>query len=108
RPSKHHHGVNRSGAALALLSALLFGVTTPLSKLLLGDISPWLLAGLLYLGSGGGLLAFRAARRASGARSREAPLRVADLPWLAGLIVAGGVIAPILLLIGLTRTPAWT
>jgi len=53
--SHNHQGVNRSGPALALLSALLFGVTTPLSKLLLGDISPWLLAGLLYFGSGGGL-----------------------------------------------------
>lgn len=104
----HDHDVSRSGAVLALLSALLFGVTTPLSKLLLGDISPWLLAGLLYLGSGGGLLVFRLVRRASGVRSSEAPLRAADLPWLAGLILAGGVIAPILLLIGLTRTPAST
>ena len=101
-------GTSRSGAMLALLSALLFGVTTPASKLLLGDISPWLLAGLLYLGSGGGLLVFSLARRAAGGRSSEAPLRGADLPWLAGLILAGGVIAPILLLIGLTRTPAST
>lgn len=110
QPHEHsdEHGVHRAGAALALLSALLFGVTTPLSKLLLGDISPWLLAGLLYLGSGGGLLVFRLVSRASGVRSSEAPLRAPDLPWLAGLILAGGVIAPILLLIGLTRTPAST
>jgi drug/metabolite transporter (DMT)-like permease len=109
---QHEHsddyGASRSGAALALLSALLFGVTTPLSKLLLGDISPWLLAGLLYLGSGGGLLVFRLARRVAGGRSSEAPLRGADLRWLAGLILAGGVVAPILLLIGLTHTPAST
>ena len=104
----HHHNANRSGAALALLSALLFGVTTPLSKLLLGDVSPWLLAGLLYLGSGGGLLFFDLARRATGGGTTEAPLRRADLPWLAGLIVTGGVAAPILLMIGLTRTPAST
>src|SRR5579875_376471 len=110
QPHEHGHddGVSRSGAALALLSALLFGVTTPLSKLLLGDTSPSLLAGFLYLGSGGGLLVFRLLRRASGARSSEAPLRAADLPWLAGLILVGGVIAPILLLLGLTRTPAST
>ncbi|HEY3916679.1 MAG TPA: EamA family transporter [Stellaceae bacterium] len=104
----HEHGTNRSGAALALLSALLFGVTTPLSKLLLGDISPWLLAGLLYLGSGGGLFFFDTARRVAGTQPGEAPLRARDLPWLAGLIAAGGVAAPILLLIGLTRTPAST
>jgi drug/metabolite transporter (DMT)-like permease len=104
----HDHGVNRSGAALALLSALLFGVTTPLSKLLLGDVSPWLLAGLLYLGSGGGLLVFDVARRAAGGGSTETPLRRADLPWLAGLILVGGVVAPILLMMGLMRTPAST
>lgn len=98
----------RAGAALALLSALLFGVTTPLSKLLLGDISPWLLAGLLYLGSGCGLFLFDRLRRAAGGGSTEAPLRRADLPWLAGLIAAGGVAAPLLLLIGLTHTPAST
>lgn len=103
-----HETGNRSGAALALLSALLFGVTTPLSKLLLGDVSPWLLAGLLYLGSGGGLLVFDATRRAAGRGSTEAPLRRTDLPWLTGLILAGGVAAPILLMIGLTRTPAST
>ncbi|HEY1507000.1 MAG TPA: DMT family transporter [Stellaceae bacterium] len=103
-----HHGVKRSGAMLALLSALLFGVTTPLSKLLLGDVSPWLLAGLLYLGSGGGLLAFALTRCAIGGASSEAPLRRADVPWLAGLILAGGVAAPLLLMAGLTRTPAST
>ena len=44
------------GAALALASAILFGASTPIAKLLLGDgVSPWLLAGLLYLGSGIGL-----------------------------------------------------
>ena len=89
----HHHGVNRSGAVLALLSALLFGVTTPLSKLLLGDVSPWLLAGLLYLGSGGGLLCLVdlcGVRRAA-ARPRRR-LRRSDLPWLAGLILTGGVV----------------
>jgi drug/metabolite transporter (DMT)-like permease len=104
----YHHAVNRSGALLALLSALLFGVATPLSKLLLGDVSPWLLAGLLYLGSGGGLLVFDLLRRATRARSTEAPVRRADLPWLAGLILTGGVVAPTLLMIGLTRTPAST
>ena len=102
------HAASKRGAALALLSALLFGTTTPFAKLLLGDISPSLLAGLLYLGSGGGLLVFQLLRRVAGRRSAEAPLRAADLPWLAGLILSGGVVAPILMLIGLTRTPAST
>jgi drug/metabolite transporter (DMT)-like permease len=72
---EHEHGTSRAGAILALLSALLFGVTTPLAKLLLGDISPWLLAGLLYLGSGGGLFVVALIRRTAGTRSGEAPPR---------------------------------
>jgi drug/metabolite transporter (DMT)-like permease len=103
-----HQELGKAGAALALLSALLFGVTTPLSKALLGEVSPWLLAGLLYLGSGVGLLAFGLLRRVFVGPSNEAPVRRGDLSWLAGLIIAGGVAAPILLLVGLTRTPAST
>jgi len=48
-------GVRNIGVQAALLAALLFGAGTPLAKLLLGSVSPWLLAGLLYLGSGLGL-----------------------------------------------------
>jgi drug/metabolite transporter (DMT)-like permease len=44
--------IPQSGILFALLSAALFGASTPLAKALLGEISPWLLAGLLYLGSG--------------------------------------------------------
>jgi len=43
------------GVAAALGAALLFGASTPLAKLLLGEVDPWLLAGFLYLGSGIGL-----------------------------------------------------
>lgn len=53
-----------SGAGLALLSALLFGASTPFAKLLLRDIGPWMLAGLLYLGSGLGLIAVKTVARA--------------------------------------------
>ncbi len=95
------------GVPLALISAALFGASTPLAKLLLGNgISPWLLASLLYLGSGIGLSAYGLARRWTGAVSSEAPLRRADIPWLALVIVSGGVIGPLLLMIGLARTPA--
>jgi hypothetical protein len=37
--------------ALALASAALFGAATPASKALLADLSPFQLAGLLYLGA---------------------------------------------------------
>ena len=97
------------GVPLALLSAALFGVSTPFAKLLLGDgVSPWLLAGLLYLGSGIGLAILQAVRKASGAMTAEAPLRRADLPWLALIVLSGGVIGPVLLMLGLAMTAAST
>src|SRR5438552_12569341 len=89
------------GAPLALTSAALFGASTPFAKLLLGEgISPWLLAGLLYLGSGIGLSIVHLGRRGAA----EAPLRRADLPWLALVVLSGGVVGPVLLMIGLTMT----
>src|SRR6516165_10590602 len=95
------------GAPLAIVSAALFGASTPFAKLLLGDgISPWLLAGLLYLGSGIGLSIIHLGRRAVGLAAAEAPLRRADMPWLALVVLSGGAIGPVLLLIGLTTTPA--
>jgi len=89
------------GIAYALMSAVLFGLSAPLAKMLLGEISPWLLAGLLYLGSGVGLALTRLVRR-----SNEAALRVTDLPWLAAAILAGGVVAPVLLMFGLAQSSA--
>jgi len=95
------------GAPLAIASAVLFGASTPFAKLLLGEgISPWLLAGLLYLGSGIGLGIIHLGRRAVGLASAEAPLRQADMPWLALVVLSGGAIGPVLLMIGLTTTPA--
>ena len=66
--------------ACALASAALFGASTPLAKLLLGDVSPWLLAAILYLGSGLGLAAWLAVRPGA---PRLAPLAPSDWPWLA-------------------------
>lgn len=101
----------RSGPMLALLSAALFGASTPCAKLILGaGVDPWLLAGLLYLGSGVGLgvyyLGGRLVARLAGRAAPEAPLRLADLPWLALVVLAGGIIGPVLLMYGLARVPA--
>lgn len=81
------------GIAAALAAALLFGASAPLAKLLLAAVSPWLLAGLLYLGSGLGLLAFRLVRRAPAVR-----LPRSEWKWLAAAVLSGGVLAPLLLL----------
>ena len=94
-------GLRQPGVLAALGAALLFGGSTPLAKWLLASVDPWLLAGLLYLGSGGGLSLYRLLRRAPPGR-----LAPGEWPWLAGAILAGGVVAPVLLMFGLTGMPA--
>ena len=95
------------GAPTALASAALFGASTPLAKVLLGaGVDPWLLAGLLYLSSGLGLGLIPLARQWLGIPPPEAPLRRSDLPWLGLVVLTGGVIGPVLLMLGLARTAA--
>ena len=92
--------MRRRAIAYALLSAALFGASTPLAKLLLGATSPLLLAGLLYLGAGVGLLIW--------SRGRLKPIARGDVPWLAAAVAAGGIAGPALLMFGLARTDAAT
>lgn len=97
------------GPAMALISAALFGASTPLAKLLLGGgVDPWLLAGLLYAGSGIGLGVVLLARRLMGLAPADAGLKAADLPWLGLVLLSGGVAGPALLMFGLSLTPAST
>lgn len=99
--------MKKTGAGRALLAALLFGLSTPAAKGLLADVSPQMLAGLLYLGSGAGLSVLWILKRHTGT-DRDASLTKVDVPWLAGAILFGGVIAPLLVMTGLSRTPAST
>ncbi len=93
----------------AMIAALLFGASAPLSKVLLGQVEPIPLAGLLYIGSGlGALLGFLAQSGSRRKVRREAALSRQDIPWLIGAILAGGIIAPIFSMIGLNTTPAST
>ncbi|NMM11657.1 MAG: DMT family transporter [Polaromonas sp.] len=85
----------------ALFAAALFGASTPFAKLLVGDMPPILLAGLLYLGSGIGLTLIRLVRHRGGQASG---LQRAGWPWLMGVIFFGGVVGPVLLMFGLTTT----
>src|SRR6202044_704345 len=94
------------GVPLALASAVLFGASAPFAKLLLGSTDPQLLAGLLYLGAGIGLAIGQAARSALGLGMSEAPLRRGDVPWLVAIIAFGGILGPLLLMLGLARTSA--
>lgn len=95
------NGFRQPGIAAALGAALLFGAGTPLAKWLLEAVSPWLLAGLLYLGSGVGLALYR---RLVGAPVVRLPR--AEALWFAGAILAGGIVGPVLLMIGLIGMPA--
>jgi drug/metabolite transporter (DMT)-like permease len=99
--------MNLAAVACALLSALLFAAAAPAAKLLVGVVDPWLLAGLFYAGSGVGLAAVRLVGRGRRVRA-EAPIARGDIPWLAGAILFGGVVGPVLLMVGLARAPAAT
>jgi drug/metabolite transporter (DMT)-like permease len=92
------------GILAALAAAVLFGLSTPIAKTLLGAISPLLLAGLLYLGSGIGLAIVLAVRAITRGRASVVRPHGADLLWLFGAIAFGGVIGPYLLMYGLQLT----
>ena len=94
-------GLRQHGVAAALGAALLFGAGTPLAKWLLNNIDPWLMAGLLYLGSGAGLTLYRHFKRMPAVH-----LSLKEAPWFAGAILAGGIVGPVLLMKGLTAMPA--
>ena len=103
--SSHIIGSMNRSVLYALIAAALFGASTPLAKLLIGEVSPVLLGGLLYLGSGVGLGVARLLRdggwKASG-------LAKGEWPWLLGAILFGGILGPVALLFGLTRSSGST
>lgn len=96
--------MRRPGILAALGAAFLFGASTPASKALLADVSPWMLAGLLYLGSGLGLGIYRLATR----QAASVQLTRSERLWFAGAVTAGGILAPVLLMVGLTNLGAST
>lgn len=98
----HAMNLTRSAGA-ALAAAALFGASTPFAKQLVGDMPPVMLAGLLYLGSGIGLWVFRLAK----SRRLDIPhLSGPEWLWLACAIVFGGILGPVLLMVGLSYTSA--
>jgi drug/metabolite transporter (DMT)-like permease len=91
----------------ALLAALFFGASAPISKLLLGDVPPIMMAAFLYLGSGTGISLIKLYQRWT-SNQKEAGIKRPDVVWLAGAIISGGILAPIILMISLKNTPAST
>ena len=92
----------------AIAAAVLFGLSTPLAKTLVGSVSPLLLSGLLYAGSGLGLAAILIGRALLGGRHNITWPRGADAWWLLGAIASGGAIGPYLLMLGLQTIDAAT
>lgn len=91
------------GHLYGLLAAALFGVSPPLCKRLLGEVSPLVLSGCLYLAGGLALSLFLGARSLFAVAPREAKLRRADAPWLLAVMLLGGFAGPLLMLLGLSR-----
>src|SRR6185436_19266849 len=98
--------MNRTAIVYALISAALFGASTPAAKILVGTVHPAVLAGLLYCGAGIGIAVLRRVLPSIVSTAPEVALTRSELPWLGGAIVAGGVVGPLLLMAGLSRTDA--
>ena len=97
----------RTGILLALLSAALFGASTPLAKMMLGNVDPWMMAGLLYLGAGLGLAAVHLLRGAlASSCDRGSACAVRICRGSRAVTAAGGILGPVFLMFGLARTDA--
>lgn len=92
--------MNKSPLVFIIISASLFGISTPLAKILVKDISPVALAGFLYLGAFAGLSLYSAVIKTESDK-KAVSLERKDFPWLAGAILTGGIIGPISMMMGL-------
>lgn len=93
----------RASIVWALLAAALYAISSPVSKALLDDVSPTMMAALLYLGAGLGMLLLGLVRRRAGLGESERRLTRSDLPYTVGMI-ALDIAAPICLMAGLAST----
>jgi len=93
---------------IVIVSAGLFGISAPLAKTLVRGMPSTELAGLLYLGAFLGLGSIILARRLTGKKQRYERVNGRDAKWLVGSIVSGGIVAPILMVTGLTMISGFT
>src|SRR5437588_1594892 len=98
--------MNRAAVAYALISAALFGLSTPAAKVLVDSVAPVVLAGLLYSGAGIGVAVLRKLAPYVMGYAQDAAISRAEMPWLVAAIASGGVAGPLLLMLGLARTEA--
>lgn len=100
-----HVSAGRLAIGFAILAAVLYGISSPVAKILLETTSPELMAALLYLGAGLGMFAVNLVTQRHNRERKEAPLAKKDLPFVIGMIVLD-IAAPILLMLGLSLTTA--
>jgi drug/metabolite transporter (DMT)-like permease len=101
--------LNKQPLIYIFISATLFGISPPFAKLLVKNIPPVALAGLLYLGAFVGLSLYSIIQGVIfPEKIRSANLNKQDFPWLLGAILAGGIIAPICLMYGLSQISGFT
>lgn len=96
-------GLATKAVVFAMLAAVFYAVSSPVSKILLEDVSPYLMAALLYLGAGIGMMAVRSASPSMRVEERE--LEHSDIPFIVAMVVLD-IAAPILLMYGLLYSPA--
>ena len=95
--------INKTAALYAILAAALYAINVPISKILLHHVDAAMMAALLYLGAGVGLLLYSALEKLLGRPSSRQPLTKRDLPYTVGMVVLD-IAAPILLMAGIART----
>lgn len=100
---RYYHG--KHAVVFAILAAVLYGISAPLSKLLLYTLHPALLAGLLYLGAGVGMLVWNTIQTGLFREKVEAKLTKKDSPFVVAMILLD-IVAPISLMTGLSMTTA--
>ncbi len=93
----------KKASSFAILAAALYAVNIPLSKLLISQVGPKMMAGLLYLGAGLGMAILSQAKKKWGAPRAHEALTRKDMPYVIAM-VALDILAPILLMMGITKT----
>lgn len=96
---------NNIAIIMAILAAILFAISSPISKILLKEIPPTMMAALLYLGAGIGMSILWLIRRKFGNAEEEKHLTKEELPYTIGMVLLD-IAAPIFLMLGLRMTTA--
>lgn len=89
----------------AVLAAALYAISSPVSKLMLKEVSPTIMAAILYLGAGVGMFILGYVQKKRNKIRNEEHLTRKELPYTIGMIVLD-IAAPISLMIGLSKTTA--